>query len=172
MNAVAETITEQTRRREAGTLGLLLSQDEPDDFVGCSISDGRLDSKRMQGGLRSHPSIISRYCAAMSFVFKARRRAHSQTYPPNQPLSAPCLCVHNEKPRASLRMECDRISVYSCAHQREQGAHNHTQSGYIVVQSRDKACMVWIYSIRGAACNAVVAGSISTSAATISFFSL
>ncbi len=30
--------------------------------------------------LRSRPSISSRYCAAMSFVFKARRRAHSRAY--------------------------------------------------------------------------------------------
>ena len=30
--------------------------------------------------LRSHPKITSRYCAAMLFVFKARRRAHSRAY--------------------------------------------------------------------------------------------
>ena len=30
--------------------------------------------------VRSRPRITSRYCAAMSFVFKARRRAHSRAY--------------------------------------------------------------------------------------------
>ncbi len=46
------------------------------DYYRCLLYGGL--SMMRQHELRSHPNISSRYCAAMSFVFKARRRTHSR----------------------------------------------------------------------------------------------